>query len=128
VEQAVAQVRGNGGATVEEAAWCERARAWARARGLLYLELIFPERLFPEGRLGFTVVAAAAARGGRRGGDRIRHRLHALLAPGGAALLVAERGGAARLTTLEGATPLEVAGDPSGRLCLWRRAAGGEEN
>jgi len=126
VEQAVAQVRGGGDATVEAAAWCERARAWARAQGLLYLELTFPERLLPEGRLGFTVVAALAERGGRRAGERLRHRLHALLAPGGTALLRAERGGAARLTELEGAAPLTVAGDPSGRLCLWRRAAGGE--
>lgn len=125
VEQAVAQVRGNGDATIEKAAWCDRARAWARGRGLLYLELTFPERLLPEGRLGFTVVAARAG-GGRRGGERIRRRLHALLAPGGVALLVAERGGADRLAGLEGASPLAVTGDAGGRLCLWRRAPGGE--
>jgi len=123
VEQAVAQVRGNGPTTVEAAAWCVHARAWAKARGLLYLELTFPERLLPEGRLGFTVVVATAT-GGQRGGERIRCRLHALLAPGGAALLLAERGGAARLAHVEGATPMAVGGDANGRLCVWRRAAG----
>ena len=128
VEQAVAQVRGGGDAAVAEARWCMHARAWAAERGLLYLELTFPERLLPEGRLGFTVVAAVAGRGGRRGGDQIRHRLHALLAPGGTALLLAERGGAERLVALEGAIPLPVTGDTGGRLCLWRRAAGGEQN
>lgn len=127
VEQAVAQVRGNGGAAIEGAAWCDHARAWARDRGLLYLELTFPERLLPEGRLGFTVVAALAG-GGRRGGERTRRRLHALLVPGGVALLFAERGGADRLAGMEGATPLAVVADPAGRLCVWRRTAGGEEN
>ena len=126
VEQAVAQVRGGGDAAVAEARWCMHARAWARERGLLYLELTFPERLLPEGRPGFTVVAAVAGRGGRRGGDQIRHRLHALLAPGGTALLAAERGGAEWLSKLEGAIPLKVAADPTGRLCLWRRGAAGE--
>ncbi len=126
VEQAVAQVRGNGDSAIEGAAWCDHARAWARDRGLLYLELTFSERLLPEGRLGFTVVAARAG-GGRRGGERIRRRLHALLVLGGVAMLFAERGGADRLVELAGASPLPVVADPAGRLCVWRRGAGEED-
>jgi len=121
VERVVAQIRGEGGdGDMTKAAWCRRARHWAAARELVYLELAFPERLLDDGRLGFAVVVGGVAPG-KRVGRESRRRVHDLLAPGGVACWLAECGGAQRLDTLRGADKVALPWDESARIAMWRR-------
>jgi hypothetical protein len=121
VEQVVAQIRGEGSdSDLTKAAWCRRARHWAAARGLVYLELAFPERLLEDGRLGFAVVVGAVVPG-KRVGRESRRRVHDLLIPGGIACWLAECGGAQRLDALRGADTVTLPCDDSARIAMWRR-------
>jgi len=121
VEQVVAQIRGEGGeGDLTKAAWCRRARHWAAARGLVYLELAFPARLLEDGRLGFAVVVGGVAPG-KRVGRESRRRVHDLLAPGGIACWLAECGGAQRLDALRGADKVVLPCDESARIAIWCR-------
>jgi len=121
VEQVVAQIRGAGSdSDLTKAPWCRRARHWAAARGLVYLELAFPERLLEDGRPGFAVVVGGVAPG-KRVGRESRRRVHDLLAPGGTACWVAECGGAQRLDALRGADKVALPCDETARITMWRR-------
>jgi hypothetical protein len=121
VEQVVARIRGAGGDGDPAAApWCRRARRWVAERGLLYLELAFPERLLEDGRLGFDVVVGGEA-GGVRAGRHARRRVHDLLVCGGTACWLGERQGAGRVAELQGAEHASWGGDESGRLAVWQR-------
>jgi hypothetical protein len=121
VEQVVAQIRGAGAnGDLTSAPWCERARRWAVARGLLYLELAFPERLLEEGRLGFDVVVGGEPVG-VRAARQARRRVHDLLTPGGTACWCGDTGGVRRLDELVGAEPASQFADDAGRTVVWHR-------
>jgi len=125
VEQVVAQIRGErSDRDLTKAAWCRRARHWAVSRGLVYLELAFPERLLEDGRLGFAVVVGGVAPG-KRVGRESRRRVHDLLAPGGIACWLAECGGSQRLDALRGADKVVLSCDESARIAMWRRRQDG---
>lgn len=127
VEQVVAQIRGAGGdVDPASAPWCRRARRWVAERGLLYLELAFPERLLENGRLGFDVVVGGGT-GGVRANRHARRRIHDLLVRGGMACWLGERGGTGRLDELKGAWIASRAADETGRTVVWQRAEDSEE-